>query len=651
MRMKANKKNRIKHQILQILLENEWFSASSIARLLNLSEKNVRGKIDELNDVLRQKNLGEIIKVPGKGSLLKADSEQRKALSSLYGSYEVEDIVNGEYRLYVYLRILLSRFGHRLTVAELSELTYDSLPVCKKNLETCAQWLKMFSIDLSVRRNYGIDLEGQEVSCRLAIKHLVINDKAHSIEANIRYFAKGINLELLSECIDAVEKSWNFSFTEESYNSILLFAALAVTRSDMGLLQLKQEEKDIVVKYNEYELSQSLFKQIEEKFMIQIDDEEVKYFAIQLLCSQMIHNGAADLEYGVRDYDKKTKEFVQRIISVVSNIMNVDLTMDHELYYGLLNHIRPAVFRMKFEKHSTANLTSFIQEEYRKTYRVSWALSILFEEYYGIQISSTELSYITLYIQASLDRLEPPLTILLITELGMGLNQMFCNKIKLAIPKIKEIKILSLHDLDVGELAGYDLIISTSALPVQDERIVYIESLLSGHGIEELKEKIEYLKKTKINQKSHFDVSCHTLFDPRLILIHPAARDKKELLRKMTDRLLACGAVSEKYLGTVLEREGAVSTCIGNGVAIPHGYANYVNQSRVVVAVLKDAMQWNEEEQVRLVFLLGLRVNTRYESEKTQLFYKSFLEMIDTEQDVSELCRLSQEELYKFLVR
>lgn len=385
--------------------------------------------------------------------------------------------------------------------------------------------------------------------------------------------------------------------------------------------------------------------------MIQIDDEEVKYFAIQLLCSQMIHNGAADLEYGVRDYDKKIKEFVQRIISVVSNIMNVDLTMDHELYYGLLNHIRPAVFRMKFEKHSTANLTSFIQEEYRKTYRVSWALSILFEEYYGIQISSTELSYITLYIQASLDRLEPPLTILLITELGMGLNQMFCNKIKLAIPKIKEIKILSLHDLDVGELAGYDLIISTSALPVQDERIVYIESLLSGHGIEELKEKIEYLKKTKINQKSHFDVSCHTLFDPRLILIHPAARDKKELLRKMTDRLLACGAVSEKYLGTVLEREGAVSTCIGNGVAIPHGYANYVNQSRVVVAVLKDAMQWNEEEQVRLVFLLGLRVNTRYESEKTQLFYKSFLEMIDTEQDVSELCRLSQEELYKFLVR
>ena len=67
--------------------------------------------------------------------------------------------------------------------------------------------------------------------------------------------------------------------------------------------------------------------------------------------------------------------------------------------------------------------------------------------------------------------------------------------------------------------------------------------------------------------------------------------------------------------------------------------------------LLKDAMQWNEEEQVRLVFLLGLRVNTRYESEKTQLFYKSFLEMIDTEQDVSELCRLSQEELYKFLVR
>lgn len=138
MRMKANKKNRIKHRSCRFCWKTNGFQPPPSPRLLNLSEKNVRGKIDELNDVLRQKNLGEIIKVPGKGSLLKADSEQRKALSSLYGSYEVEDIVNGEYRLYVYLRILLSRFGHRLTVAELSELTYDSLPVCKKNLETCA---------------------------------------------------------------------------------------------------------------------------------------------------------------------------------------------------------------------------------------------------------------------------------------------------------------------------------------------------------------------------------------------------------------------------------------------------------------------------------------------------------------------------------
>ena len=51
--------------------------------------------------------------------------------------------------------------------------------------------------------------------------------------------------------------------------------------------------------------------------------------------------------------------------------MNVDLMDDNELYYGLLNHIRPAIFRMKFEKHSTKELTNFIQQEYKQTYRVS----------------------------------------------------------------------------------------------------------------------------------------------------------------------------------------------------------------------------------------------------------------------------------------
>ena len=197
----------------------------------------------------------------------------------------------------------------------------------------------------------------------------------------------------------------------------------------------------------------------------------MKYFAIQLLCSKMIHTQEIPAKEELTSYDKKLKQFVHKIISVISDIMNVDLMDDNELYYGLLNHIRPAIFRMKFEKHSTKELTNFIQQEYKQTYRVSWALSALFEEYYDIKITSTELSYITLYIQTSLERRMRPLEIALVTELGMGLNQMFCNKIRMSIPKIDEIAIFSYHEVKIDVVGKYDLIVTTSKLDFDQKKL------------------------------------------------------------------------------------------------------------------------------------------------------------------------------------
>ena len=76
----------------------------------------------------------------------------------------------------------------------------------------------------------------------------------------------------------------------------------------------------------------------------------MKYFAIQLLCSKMIHTQEIPAKEELTSYDKQLKQFVHKIISVISDIMNVDLMDDNELYYGLLNHIRPAIFRIDVYK-------------------------------------------------------------------------------------------------------------------------------------------------------------------------------------------------------------------------------------------------------------------------------------------------------------
>lgn len=646
--MKYAKRNVLMHSIIVLLSENEYISVSKIATILDTSISTIRRAIDTLDGILKETGYGKIIKTPRLGLHLQIDDKEK--ISKLFADYELRNMMTGEYQIYKYLILILSAKNNRITINELSEKTYDSISVVRKKLEVCEEWLNLFELHLNIKKNSGISLEGSEENIRLAIKHIAINNEVYSIDESIRYFAKGINLDLLKKCISSIESEWNFKFAEESFNSMLIYASLAIVRSNFTLLDISENECNTIKKYNEYNWSKSLFTMIEKQFGVQINDNEIIYFSIQLLCSYLIHSEYFE-DNNAYKYDVKLKKFVRKIISVVSEVMNIDLNQDDELYYGLLNHIRPAIFRMRFEKHSTQTLTDFIKEEYKHTFRVSWALSILFEEYYDINISSTELSYITLYIQSSLDRSALPITMAFVTELGMGLNQIFCNKIKIAIPKVEKITILSLHEFNDKMIDQFDLVVTTSNLNIENKKIIQISSLLNENGISLIKNRITDLNRKKLETKRKFDVSCHYLFDPHLIFTNIHVNNKHELIAFLSKQLVSFGFVTKQYENSIYKREEKVSTYIGNGVAIPHGNSSLANDSKVVIAVLDEDIMWNNEDKVNIVFLLAFRMNNKDDSKRIQLFYKGFLELIETDEKLAMLESLESNELYKYLLQ
>lgn len=55
------------------------------------------------------------------------------------------------------------------------------------------------------------------------------------------------------------------------------------------------------------------------------------------------------------------------------------------------------------------------------------------------------------------------------------------------------------------------------------------------------------------------------------VRIHPGSVTRDEALQEASDALVAAGAVTDDYLDAMREREKAVSTFMGNGLAIPHG--------------------------------------------------------------------------------
>lgn len=99
-----------------------------------------------------------------------------------------------------------------------------------------------------------------------------------------------------------------------------------------------------------------------------------------------------------------------------------------------------------------------------------------------------------------------------------------------------------------------------------------------------------------------------------LILLDLDAKSKKEVITRMVEELNKAGAVSDgaKFLEAVFERESLGSTAIGKGMALPHARTQYIDKITIMMARLKNGIDFNatDGKPVRLLFLLGTPLKT-----------------------------------------
>ena len=84
---------------------------------------------------------------------------------------------------------------------------------------------------------------------------------------------------------------------------------------------------------------------------------------------------------------------------------------------------------------------------------------------------------------------------------------------------------------------------------------------------------------------------------------------------------------------------------------MPHGAQSEVNNSKVVIATLKNPILWNDD-LVDVVFLLGFKMDTPDEVKRIQVFYKQYISLVETDEKVQKLKQMkSNVELYKYLIQ
>lgn len=657
--MKRSKEKFYMKQILDCIIDGEIIATGKIAKEVGLSEKSVRNKLNELDDFLMQNNLGMIQRKPRVGVWLEASEEQKEKLEiCLEQQREIQlESYNPKERVTETLKILFNlRPWQTITTQKLSEKLYLSVPTMLKVLKECEEWLGYYNIRLINVRSRGYRLVSRENEYRIALKNLMMEKaSADAVNQNLDYFFPNIDVLTVRKCIIQAENEWDYRFTDESFYEILIYCCLAYKRKEFDnplMMDNHMEELEILQKYNEYEFTVAIFEKLEEAFHVRFSQGDVLFLSIQILCSKFI--GISEIEITleqVKKYDDQLMKFVDRLLTVIGNIMNVDLVSDQKVKESLIVHLRPTIFRLRYGTPQSNNLIDFIKKEYKNVFRASWAISILFEECYNVQITEDEIGYIVLYIQAAIERKTHQYKAVLLTNSNMGHTQLMKERIRKVVPEIANLEFVSTHDFKLENYSDMDIIISSKEMKTTDKRIVVIPNILSENGIMVLRNHLDVINSNINERENPFSPECCLLFSPELIFTHMRIQSKEEILKIMSDAMEEKGVVTEEFFDTVMERENKTTTTIGNGVSLPHGSPAAVNESKVAIAILDEPIMW-DGELVEVVFLLGFKMITKDEINRIQLFYKEYVSLIDTDEKISMLKSMRTNiEVYKYLIQ
>jgi mannitol/fructose-specific phosphotransferase system IIA component (Ntr-type) len=616
----------------------------------------VRTRLKGIERFLEENNFGVIEKKQRVGVWLNASSEQRRnleiAMSDSTSEFYIQD---SEKRVNEVIRtIFLMKPNSPMTIINMASAMYLSVPTMIGIFKQAVEWFEEKGIKVYGVRNKGICVEATEVVYRRALKQFILKGNDNKLlQEQLERFTPGLDVIKVRKLLLKTEEQWRLSFSDYSFKEIWVCLSIAIYRMNRtkAKIEISKVEEEKIFLLNEYAFAQTLFERVEKEFAIDIEQNEVLFLAKEILSANFMGGNLSDSsETGVLGYDLKLREFVGKLIGIISAIIDEELLEDQILYCSLLQHIGPAIFRLRYRNDKSETILGYVKNDYKKVYRAAWATSLLFEEFFDVQVTEDELIYITLYVQVALERKSRPLHAVLVTQTGLGHSQLLCEKIKKWVPQIKEIDIARVEGFEYEKCAQGDIVLSTASLPYKVPNMIQIDLAMSDDSVMKLRKQVNIMVEDIARREERLDCVCYALLQPKLMFTAVEANSKEEVIRFLADKLEENGYVSRDYYESVMKREQATTTAIGNGVAIPHGFASGINESKVCICTLKEPIPWNNE-MVDVIFFLAVRMKTPQEMKYIQLFYKHFIRLTATDEKVDILRRISSgAEMYKYLI-
>ena len=375
---------------------------------------------------------------------------------------------------FIIARILFNTFEKLTTEKFAAELGVSELTI-KKDLKILREEIKAKELVLYFDKKKGFLLTGDEHKIRQKqLRYYVDYNIGYSrnnketipdflkleIKKILIDYRKNIDIENLYKYVENLSASLGKIVSNEAHEVLVLYIMILIKRLQTGS---RKDETVILNEYllmtKEYEVVNNSINNLEKKYKILIHKNEILKIVDYLLGS---HTYNFDCSFYENWVEKEL--LVRKIINEVDKNTEVEITKDELLYEGLLNHIKPTIYRIKNNIFFPDLILDEIINTEKELFEVVRKSLTELENYINCKISDVETALFTVHFKLAVEREKEKQVkakrILLVCSTGYATSNLLSQQLSAGY-NIEIADLIPYYKVFDYDLSNIDLIIST----------------------------------------------------------------------------------------------------------------------------------------------------------------------------------------------